>query len=34
VAASGIGGFSWGVDIKRKLLLLEGALSQSEEDPL
>jgi methylated-DNA-[protein]-cysteine S-methyltransferase len=34
VAASGIGGFSWGVDIKRKLLLLEGLRSQSEEDPL
>lgn len=34
VAASGIGGFSWGVDIKRKLLLLEGVRSQSEEDPL
>jgi O-6-methylguanine DNA methyltransferase len=28
VAASGLGGFSWGVDIKRKLLLLEGACSQ------
>jgi O-6-methylguanine DNA methyltransferase len=25
VAASGLGGYSWGVDIKRKLLLLEGA---------
>ena len=34
VAASGLGGFSWGVDIKRKLLLLEGACSQSVEDPL
>lgn len=34
VAASGIGGFSWGVDIKRKLLLLEGVRSQSDEDPL
>ncbi|HYC20227.1 MAG TPA: MGMT family protein [Candidatus Bathyarchaeia archaeon] len=34
VAASGLGGFSWGVDIKRKLLLLEGVCSQSAEDPL
>ena len=34
VAASGIGGFSWGVDIKRKLLLLEAACPQGAEDPL
>jgi len=34
VAASGLGGFSWGVDIKRKLLLLEGACPQGAEDPL
>ncbi|MGZ4869395.1 MAG: methylated-DNA--[protein]-cysteine S-methyltransferase [Halobacteriota archaeon] len=34
VAASGLGGFSWGVDIKRKLLMLEGACPQGGEDPL
>ena len=34
VAASGLGGFSWGVDLKRKLLLLEGACPQGAEGPL
>ncbi|MGZ7132893.1 MAG: methylated-DNA--[protein]-cysteine S-methyltransferase [Halobacteriota archaeon] len=34
VAASGLGGFSWGVDIKRKLLMLEGACPQGGENPL
>jgi len=34
VAASGLGGFSWGVDIKRKLLMLEGACPRGGEDLL
>jgi methylated-DNA-[protein]-cysteine S-methyltransferase len=34
VAAYGIGGFSWGVDIKRKLLLLEGARAKGVKAPL
>ena len=34
VATSGLGGFSWGVDIKRKLLLLEGVRSQGGHDQL
>jgi O-6-methylguanine DNA methyltransferase len=34
VAESGLGGFSWGVDVKRKLLLLEGVRSQSVNHPL
>ena len=34
VARSGLGGFSWGVSIKRKLLLLEGVRSASADQPL
>jgi len=34
VAASGLGGFSWGLDVKRKLLLLEGVRALAKRGPL
>ena len=34
VARSGLGGFSWGVDIKQKLLLLEGVRYAGPDQPL